>query len=156
DLKVQKWIETIDNLKLPNWDELPTIGLYSEQVLTYANEHLNSIFLSTKHEDYEITSSMINNYVKHKIMLPPVKKKYYNAHIEFIITITVLKQVGRLIDVHKGITNLRNKLGKVDAYNIFIKFLELSLKAAANELKGTPDVTFYTNPVSLDLLPLKT
>src|SRR5690606_33261102 len=104
DLNVQKWISNIDNIKLPQWDELPNMGLYSEQVLTYVNEHLGSIFLDTDHEDYEITSSMINNYVKHKIMLPPLKKKYYNAHIAFILTITVLKQVGNLTDVHKGIT----------------------------------------------------
>ncbi|MBN3490079.1 DUF1836 domain-containing protein [Acholeplasma equirhinis] len=157
DLEIKSWIDKIDQLKLPRWDDLPNIGLYFEQVLYYVNEHLSSIFLDSKEpEDFFVTASMINNYVKHKIMVPPVKKKYYQAHIAFIFTITILKQVGNLKDVHGGITHLRTVLGKEQAFDTFIDFLETSLHSVKNELLEKPDGTFYEKAVSIDLLPLKT
>ena len=66
--------------------------LYSEQVITFVNSHLDTIFIN--HHDQKdsfVTASMINNYVKNKLMDPPEKKKYRKSHIAFIITITVLK-----------------------------------------------------------------
>jgi len=157
DLIIKQWIKNINAIKLPRWSDLPDIELYSEQVITFVNSHLNTIFIN--HQDQKdsfVTASMINNYVKNKIMEPPKNKKYRKSHIAFIITITVLKQVGSLNDVRKGIINLTTVLGKVDAYDTFILFLEQSLQASANELLQTPDTSYYTKPVTLDLLPLKT
>lgn len=157
DFEIKAWIDKIELIKLPRWEELPDIELYSEQVINYVNQHLDYIFID--HEDIKdsfVTASMINNYVKHKIMTPPIKKKYKRSHIAFIITITILKQVGSLNDVHKGIAHLTSVYGKVDAYNFFIDFLEQSLQSAVSELKGKPNITYYSKPVSIDLLPLKT
>jgi len=157
DSTIKQWIDNIHAVKLPRWSELPDIDLYSDQVITFVNSHLNTIFINhTDQKDSFVTASMINNYVKQKLMAPPENKKYRKSHIAFIITITVLKQVGSLSDVRKGILNLTTVLGKVDAYDTFIHFLEQSLLASANELLQTPDTSYYTKPVTLDLLPLKT
>lgn len=157
DLEIKQWIDRIQSMKLPRWDDLPNIELYSEQVITYVNHQLSLIFIDhMEHKDSYVSASMINNYVKHKIMIPPQKKKYTRAHIAFIITITVLKQVGSLNDVHKGITHLTTVYGKVVAYNTFIDFLEQSLHVALSELLEKPDARYYSKPVTIDLLPLKT
>lgn len=157
DLEIKQWIQRIESMKLPKWDELPDIELYSEQVISFVNNHLKQIFIEyPDQKDHLITASMINNYVKNKIMTPPVNKKYRKSHIAFLITITVLKQVGNLKDVQKGILHLTTVLGRVDAFNTFIEFLEESLKTSVNELLEKPDTSYYLKHVSVDLLPLKT
>lgn len=157
ETELKKWIDNINHLDLPKWNDLPSIGLYSEQVLAYINSYLEKIFLDYNNQkDYLVTPSMINNYVKNKIMPSPINKKYYQGHIAYILTITVLKQVGNLVDVHKGIVYLKRVLGHQIAYNTFIDFLENSLEASVLELTGRPNSSYYTKAVSLDLLPLKT
>ncbi|WP_025725228.1 DUF1836 domain-containing protein [Acholeplasma granularum] len=157
DIEIKTWIDKINEIKLPRWNDLPNIELYSEQVITYVNSHLNTIFINHDNQkDTLVTASMINNYVKQKIMSPPENKKYRKSHLAFIITITVLKQVGNLNDVKKGIMNLTTTLGKIEAYDTFIDFLERSLKSSMNELLQTPDQSYYMMPVTIDLLPLKT
>ena len=59
---------------LPSWEDFPSIELYMDQVVALLNEYL-SIFLVPK-SDMQITSTMINNYVKLKTIPAPVKKRY--------------------------------------------------------------------------------
>mgnify|MGYP002346000198 CR=1 FL=1 len=154
---IQMWIEKINQIHLPRYEELPNIDLYLDQVITYVNNAIKDVFILNSQLDEDVvTPSMINNYVKNKIMIPPQKKKYKRTHLAFIITITILKHVGSLSDVSLGIVNLKNVLGTSLAYDTFIEFIEKSLKASASELNHTPDPTYYMMPVSLDLLPLKT
>lgn len=154
---VQNWVKQIQDIHLPRYEELPNIELYLDQVITYSNQAIRDIFiLNSESKEDVVTPSMINNYVKNKIMSAPYKKKYKRSHIAFIITITILKHVGSLSDVSLGIKNLTTVLGASLAYNTFIDFIEKALKASASELNHIPDPTYYMLPVSLDLLPLKT
>lgn len=155
--EIDQWTHYIEHIALPRYESLPDIGLYIDQVITYVTGEIQNIFkLSHPNGEDILTPSMINNYVKNKIMTPPVKKKYKKSHIAFIFTITILKQVGSLNDVSFGIKNLTHKLGAKDAFNTFIQFLESALKASALELSHTPDASYYMKPVDIDLLPLKT
>lgn len=157
DQTIQTWINGIQKLTLPRWDDLPDIELYLDQVLSYVNKELQVVFLRNKNQkDDIVTASMINNYVKNKIMKAPIKKKYRRSHLAFIITITILKNVGSLNDVSHGIRHLTSVLGASDAYNTFITYLENALQTASKELNGKPDPSYYLTQVSVDLLPLKT
>jgi len=157
DIEIKDWIKKIKTINLPRWNQLPDLALYSDQVLEYVNDSIGVVFIN-HHEQKEkiLTSSMINNYVKNNIMPPPIKKRYHKDHIAFIITITILKQVGNLNDVSRGIKHLTTVLGKVEAYNQFITFLETALKASTMELEQKSDITYFKNPVDINLLPLKT
>ncbi|MBN2267867.1 MAG: DUF1836 domain-containing protein [Acholeplasmataceae bacterium] len=156
DIEIKDWMKRIQNIHLPRYDELPVLSLYLDQVLEYVNENIGIIFISQDNNNGNVlTASMINNYVKNNIMPAPQKKRYSKDHIAFIITITVLKQIGTLSDVSQGIKHLTSVLGKVDAYNAFISFLENALKSTIMELEQTPDLSYFQTPVDLDLLPLK-
>lgn len=48
-----------------------------------------------------ITASIINNYVRMKVIPPPVKKKYSRVHIAYLIMICVLKQSLNIAEVQK-------------------------------------------------------
>lgn len=56
-----------ENFRLPRYKEIPDIGLYLEQTVSYINNMLSII-------DISITSSMLSNYVK-KGMLPILSGK---------------------------------------------------------------------------------
>ncbi len=80
----------LKEFSLPTWDDFPTIELYMDQVVALLNEYL-SIFLAPK-SDMQITSTMINNYVKLKTVPAPVKKKYSKIHLAYLVMVCILKQ----------------------------------------------------------------
>lgn len=51
--------------RLPRYAELPTMGLYLEQVTAYLNTQLAPL------EDVRLTSAMVSNYVKHHLITGP-------------------------------------------------------------------------------------
>ena len=89
--KLRRWENYLDNFRLPQWDELPDMDLYMDQVVMLLQRYLN--FLpQDEHGNAAITTSIINNYVRLKIMPPPVKKKYTRVHMAYLIMICSLKQ----------------------------------------------------------------
>lgn len=125
---VLDWKKKVEIYQLPRWNELPEISLYLDQVLEYVNEILNPIFIEVNTVEPFLTAAMINNYVKHKHIPAPIKKRYTKDHIAFIISITILKQITNLTNVSVGVRTLTSKLGKEHAYNTFVNYLETALK----------------------------
>ncbi|MBP3655544.1 MAG: DUF1836 domain-containing protein [Clostridia bacterium] len=74
-------------IALPEWERIPDIGLYMDQVLT-----LTERIFSRALPDGEITRSMVNNYVKSGLIPRPVGKKYDREHLALLIMIGLLKQ----------------------------------------------------------------
>ena len=79
----------LKEFSLPSWEDFPNIDLYMDQVVVLLNEYL-SIFLSSS--DIQITSTMINNYVKLKTIPAPVKKRYSRIHLAYLVMVSTLKQ----------------------------------------------------------------
>ena len=72
--KLRKWEGFLQEYELPAWDMLPGIELYMDQVIVLLTQYLN--FLPREEgADNVATPAMINNYVKMKILPPPVKKR---------------------------------------------------------------------------------
>ena len=115
-IEINEWIDTLKDFKLPKYEQLPSIPLYLDQVLEYVNGILSPLFYD---ESMSVTSAMINNYVKQKLMPAPVKKRYDQDHLAYIITITVLKQVVSIPNVVSGIEVVRSHYSKEQAYDIF-------------------------------------
>ena len=77
--------ETLAGRTLPRWEALPDLELYMDQVTSLVGRYLNA--------DRELTASMVNNSVKHKVMPAPVRKKYTREHLAYLIVICTLKLV---------------------------------------------------------------
>ena len=89
--KLRRWENYLKNFQLPQWDDLPDMDLYMDQVVLLLQRYLN--FLpEDEHGNAAITASIINNYVRLKIMPPPVKKRYTRVHLAYLIMICSLKQ----------------------------------------------------------------
>ena len=87
--KFDEWESYLGALKLPAWDELPTLELYMDQVVIVLNDYPG---MYAAGEDKTVTQAMINNYVKQKLIPPPVKKKYSRVHLALLMIICTLKQ----------------------------------------------------------------
>lgn len=97
-----EFIKKILEEKRPNsWEDIPDIDLYMDQVLSYMTRQHVGLEL-----DENLTSAMVNNYMK-KDLLPRAKgKKYDRQHIAYLTAICLLKQVlsvtdaGELLKLH--------------------------------------------------------
>lgn len=90
-----------NNFHIPRWNELPSIDLYIDQIITLIDESLSPVLC---HQDgFPLTKSMINNYVKAKLVAAPVNKKYPRISVAMVIVICLLKncystdEIGKLI-----------------------------------------------------------
>ena len=94
---IAAWARAGQGNPLPAWDDLPAIPLYMDQVILYLTESLR--LFQPEGEPSLLTSSMINNYVKHGLLPHPEKKKYSREHLGALMAICALKQVLSMQDV---------------------------------------------------------
>jgi len=87
---LESFLGALESDKPPEWNQLPDIGLYMDQVINYLERQIGSLFATEKEE--AITSSMINNYVKAKIIPRAKQKKYSQEHIALLLALFVLKK----------------------------------------------------------------
>ena len=93
--------DTIKNFHIPRWNELPTLDLYMDQVIALIDTTLGAFF--SEIGAASLTKSMVNNYVKAKIVDAPVNKKYPTLSVAMIIVVYILKncyatdEIGKLI-----------------------------------------------------------
>ena len=96
---LRPWAEQVKAYHMPRYDELPAIDLYMDQVVAILEDCLR-LFLRDAQEK-RITPAMINNYVKLKVLPPPVKKRYTRDHLCQLILICLLKQVLSLPEIQR-------------------------------------------------------
>lgn len=129
-------IEKTDEIKqfhLPRWNEFPNIDLYIDQVVSLLEDSLSEYIKSDNDkEDKVITKTMINNYVKHNIIKPPINKKYNREHIAYLFVIFILKQVYSINEIKKLIGLAIETACPEQAYNKFCTELEEAVKLTFN------------------------
>ncbi len=152
------WVNELNNYRIPNWDDLPDIDLYMDQVITYLEKQL-AIFSKSEQEKL-ITPAMINNYVKNEIIPRPLNKKYAREHMANLISVLNLKNILPLMDINRLISH--EKLDKpmsslFDQLNSIqdeaFKATALRVKESLETLNG--DYTDKDNEGRLSLLALK-
>ena len=114
---------------LPRWRNFPEIDLYIDQLVSYLEQYLSNYIINDEEKDGKIvTKTMINNYVKHNIIKPPVNKKYNREHLAYLFAIFILKQIYSIGEV-KMLLDLAIKTSPIDqAYDMFCNELEKAIK----------------------------
>lgn len=139
-------------------DEIPKIDLYMDQVLTFLGERLKRTARKSD-ADKLLTKTMVNNYVKNKVMIPPVKKKYGRDHILLLMVIYYMKSflsiddirtiVGPVSDKYarpttKSVEELvgkRHKYSMTDVYTEIFKYVAEDVERFPEEVGKILDVT---------------
>ena len=111
------WLEELDRYELTSYEKLPDIDLYMDQMITYLERNLNTFSLSSL--DKQITSSMINNYVKGDCIPNPIAKKYNKEHIALILQICLLKRAINISDIKQIIDSNYQNTDFKETYNDF-------------------------------------
>ena len=134
---LENWLNELNNFSFKNYEELPDIDLYMDQVVTFLDKQLYIFQNNTL--DKQITSSMINNYVKGEVLPSPISKKYNREHLALIEEICTLKQVLSIADV-KQIEDDRytDTTSKGEIFNEFNRLnnekIEISVSEAFKKL----------------------
>ncbi|HFI0817314.1 TPA: DUF1836 domain-containing protein [Streptococcus suis] len=116
---------------IPYWHELPDLDLYLDQVLLYVNQATNS---TDDPEKKSLTAAMINNYVKHKQIEKPIKKKYQKHQVARLIALTILKNVFSIQEISQTLNLLLNSSDSESLYNHFVDCMR------DKENEKTPDI----------------
>ena len=88
--KLRYWQAFMQQFHLPTWEELPDLALYMDQVVALVGRYVNLQPHSGPKEPL-LTASAVNNYVRLKLIPPPVKKRYSRVHLAYLIVICLLK-----------------------------------------------------------------
>lgn len=131
----------INDFHLPRWNELPTIDLYIDQVVSLLERYLSGYIKNdNEKDDTLITKTMINNYVKHGVLKAPINKKYNREHMASLFVIFILKQVYSINDIKKLISLAIQTSPIEQAYNRFCSELEKAIRivfAEKNYIKNS-------------------
>ncbi|MDD3981119.1 MAG: DUF1836 domain-containing protein [Spirochaetia bacterium] len=112
------------------WEQLPDIGLYMDQVVTYLERQLE-LFLKAGDENL-ITPSMINNYAKSKIVPRSEGKKYSQEHIALLLTVFTLKRVLSVQDMGYLVGKIGTASEVEALYGRFRRGMEHSVRETAS------------------------
>ena len=122
--QVVRWMNTLGNFRFPKYSEIPDVGLFLEQTTKYISGVLEPLC------GVSITSSMISNYVKKKLIANPVKKQYTRDQIAYLIFIAVAKSVLSLEHIQTLIGMQKSSYSEEVAYTYFCEEFENVLGVA--------------------------
>ena len=145
------WLNELNNFSFKKYEELPDIELYMDQVVTFLEKQIK-IFQNSS-LDKQITSSMINNYVKGEVVSAPIAKKYNREHLAAIEEVISLKQVLSIAEV-KQILNERYKDNpeKGEIFNSFNELQTEKITSTVNEaFKHLNDIDDNDTKALIDL-----
>lgn len=104
---------SVQDFRLPKYEEIPDVGLFLEQTTKYISEYLKPL------ENVTITGSMISNYVKKKLVANPIKKQYGREQIAYLFFIAVAKTVLSLENIQLLIKIQKDTYDEKVAYEYF-------------------------------------
>lgn len=115
-------LKEIGELEEIEISDIPMLDLYMDQVITLFENKLEKGKRSKK--DKLLTKTMINNYVKDKILMPAKNKRYTPEHIIMMALIYDLKQTLSINDIKTLFTETIYK-EEVDLFALYGRFLEI-------------------------------
>lgn len=122
-----------------NWETLPDIELYMDQVVSYLPKQ------SVGGKIPSMTSAMINNYVKDELLPRACGKRYHKEHLIYLTAIGLLKNVLTVRDM-KLLLDLEIQDGEEAAfYERFLKGIDEAFDSV--EAGINPDLTAEELPV---------
>ncbi len=113
---INAWLDKIEKSSIPDFDKLPEVKLYMNQLVAYINEILSPY---TSKDQKAITSFMVNNYVKEKLIDQPINRKYNRTQMAYIISICLLKQVASMENLHVILDKKNASIKGNELYSFF-------------------------------------
>lgn len=126
--------ERMQRQRPEDWDHLPDIGLYMDQVITYFIR-LGPIFWQDG-----LTPAMVNNYIKVGLLPRAEGKKYSRTHLAYLTEICILKQVLSVKDISLLLEEGARNATPREFYQSFLKSIDEALGTAAKGIEEDWDL----------------
>ena len=125
------WAASIQKYEPVEWERLPELDLYMDQVITLMDKHLAPF---CGDGERLLTSSMINNYVKDGVLPRPESKKYSRKHLAMLLMICMLKSVLTLPETHAILEGMSVDNGTETLYPAFSSIHQQAVREVAQRL----------------------
>ncbi len=126
--EIRELKERLGSERPADWDSLPDLNLYMDQVVGYMARQL----IGCSAED-KLTSAMVNNYIKDGHLPRAEGKRYSKTHLAYLTQMCALKAVLPVRDA--GFLVNRGEGTDVEArYGEFLEGLDAALNATAQRL----------------------
>lgn len=107
-------IEKLLDYNVIDEKDIPSIPLYMDQLTYLLDENLSKL---NRHDgEKTLTKTMINNYVKGKVLEAPLKKKYTKEQIMKLTMIYQMKNVLQISDLKVFFDNITESDESIDKY----------------------------------------
>lgn len=113
--------DDIKSFHCPRWNELPSISLYMDQVIIVLEEAIGP-FADDK--ERVVTPTMVNNYVKQRLIPAPEKKKYGRRQIATLLVVSIMKRVLSMSEITALVQLVVDEFGMDAGYDLFCTRLE--------------------------------
>ena len=118
----------IADLHLPRFAEIPDIPLYMDQLIGYVGKQMEIFALPS---EKPLTSSMVNNYVKMRLVPQPEAKRYQPLHVAYLILVCLAKRMYSMSDIERLVAiDVQHRFQVPDVYD---RFIELAGKKKIGE-----------------------
>ncbi len=122
----ESYCQAISKLHLPRFAEIPDIPLYMDQLIGYVGKQVELFALPT---EKPLTSSMVNNYVKMRLVPQPQAKRYQPLHVAYLIMVCLAKRMYSMSEIeHLVAIDVQHRFQVPDVYDRFIELFEGSLR----------------------------
>lgn len=111
------------------WDELPDIALYMDQLISYMPRQLIRF-----DEEEQLTSAMVNNYIKDGLVPRAEGKRYGKSHLAALTSVCALKKALSVKDAAVLLDALRGDRSAREMYEDFADTLDGALRRTAETL----------------------
>ena len=140
-LKFSEWLTALSGSELVEWNRLPDIGLYMDQVLTLMDRQL--AFYKRADDDRLLTQPMINNYTKDGLLPRASDKKYTQGHLALLSVLCSLKPVLSISDLSVLLRNTQIDTDEKKIYEFFLEAQSDSIDCVRKDL--TPEIEGLMN-----------
>lgn len=127
--QLKEFKQRLNGERPADWDSLPDLALYMDQIISYMPRQLIHY-----DEGVNLTSAMVNNYIKDGLLPRTEGKKYGQTHLAYLTAICALKQVLSVkemkILVEKGAEGKEAQ----QMYDYFCSELDAALNETAQRL----------------------
>lgn len=104
-------------------ESIPDIALYMDQVTGYLDRVLGDAVC--ERDAPALTRTMINNYVKSRVVPRPLKKRYQREHLMVLLVLFYLKNVLSLAEIQTFLARFGDSQKKADSlYRMFLEVQE--------------------------------
>ncbi|MFR8002128.1 MAG: DUF1836 domain-containing protein [Hydrogeniiclostridium sp.] len=150
---LSQWAQEAGRFSPPEWDRLPEIYLYMDQVLSYMDKQLE--LFERNSEDPLLTSSMVNNYVKAGVLPRPEQKKYSREHLTLLTLICLMKSVLSIPDISALLRCQLKEHTEKDLYETFCSAQSRALQEVCQRVqegneKGEDSLTQLAMELSVE------